>query len=264
MEARLRPVNALLGLVMAGDINPPTLAQAGFRVVGLEVPAVGPAGKVVIDVLLFHEATNHLVQCEAKSGANIEESQARAYAAMPAANAVQAAYVSLRHRATPTIETLYLCLEEHAERIRLGLKTVGIPFPVFGVSDRRIALHDGEYASERLHDPLADGVTLNAPPPRVIAFDPESPPEEVERHVRAAMVAELAKRTAHISWTGLTERVAPHYGLYGHAAQNKLKSVVKAAVATIVEASPDRFSFDPPLRLPPRRLDQISANPGGP
>ncbi|OWV12030.1 hypothetical protein B5D80_03775 [Micromonospora wenchangensis] len=261
MEARLQPVNAILGLVIAGDVNPPLLADAGFRVVGLEVPAVGPAGKAVIDVLLFHEATNHLVQCESKSGANIEEGQARAYAAMPAANAVQAAYVNLRHRTTPTIETLYLCLEEHAERIRLGLKTIDIAFPVLGVGYRRLELHDDEYASELLRAPLQGGVTLKAPPPRLIAFDPESPAEAVERQVRPTMVAELSKRTSHISLTGLTERVAPHYGLYGHAAQNKLKSVVRAAVVKIAEATPDRFAFDPPANSRPEGLIRFLRTP---
>ncbi|MBQ0990409.1 hypothetical protein KBX08_09940 [Micromonospora sp. H61] len=261
MEARLQPVNALLGLVTAGDVNPSLLAGAGFRVVGLEVPAVGPAGKAVIDVLLFHEATNHLVQCESKSGANVEEDQARAYAAMPAANAVQAAYVDLRHRTTPTIETLYLCLDENAERIRLGLKTIGFLFPVLGVGDRRIELHDADYASERLRAALQEGVTLKAPPPRIIAFDPESPSDAVERHVRPAMVAALANRTPFLTLTGLTERVAPHYGLYGHAAQNRLKSAVKAAIVKIVEAAPDRFAFDPPANVRPEGLIRFLRTP---
>jgi hypothetical protein len=78
VEARLGPLNALLGLVTGGDVNPAVLARVGFRLAGQEVPAVGDAGKVVIDALLFHEETNHLVQCESKSGANVEERQARA------------------------------------------------------------------------------------------------------------------------------------------------------------------------------------------
>lgn len=52
MHARLKPVNALLGLCIAGDLNPPVLHEAGFRLAGLEIPVLSPAGKVVIDVLL--------------------------------------------------------------------------------------------------------------------------------------------------------------------------------------------------------------------
>jgi hypothetical protein len=246
VEARLLPLNALLGLVTAGDINPSPLADAGFRLVGLEIPAIGAAGKVVIDALLFHEATNHLVQCESKSGPNIKEEQAGAYNAMTANAVVQAAYVTLRHRTVPTLETLYLCLEDNAPRIRQGLNAVGLAFPVLAVGPKRVVLDGPEMASQVLREALQDPVTLVAPPPRIIAFDAESPVEEIEKHVRATLVSLLANRTKHVSLTGLTERAAGHYALYGHMAQNQLKKTVAAAIRAIVVEAPDSFAFDGP------------------
>ena len=244
MEPRLAPVNGLLSLVTTGDVNPAVLAQAGYRVAGLEVPAAMQARKVVIDVLLFHEATNHLVMCEAKAGANIEEEQARTYRDLPPAAAVQAGYVTVKSRTQPTSETLYVCLAKHAERIRRGLKTAGVTFAVLAVGERRIELLDSAYATKAIAVPLAGGVSLAGPPPRIIPFDHESPVEIIERFVRAEMIAMLARRKEHVTITGLTESVARHYGLYAHKAQQALRVKVASAVDRIASAAPDRFAHD--------------------
>jgi hypothetical protein len=244
VEPRLVPVNGLLSLVTTGDVNRAVLAQAGFRVAGLEVPAAMQARKVIIDVLLFNEATNHLVMCESKSGANVEDEQARTYRDLPPAAAVQAGFVTVRTRAQPTSETLYVCLAEHAERIRLGLKAAGVSFAVLSVGERRIELLDSEYASEAIAVPLQGGVSVVGPPPRIIPFDHDSPVEIIERFVRAELVAMLAQRRELVTITGLTEAVARHYGLYAHKAQQVLKTRVASAVDRIVSAAPDRFAHD--------------------
>lgn len=261
MEARLVPLNALLGLVTLGDVNSPVLAQAGFRAVGLEVPAVGGAGKVVIDVLLFHEATNHLVQCESKSGANVEEAQAKAYAAMTAQSAVQAACVTLKQRTPPTLETLYVCLADNADRIMLGLQAAEVSFAVLAVGERRLDLHNAEHANDLLRSALAGGISLAAPPSRIIPFDPESPAAEVDRHVLAALVAMLANRASQVSLTGLTERVAPHYGIYAHKAQNRLKSLIESSVNNIIKSGQDRFAYEPRTGMRPEGLVRFLKTP---
>jgi len=238
------PLNGLLNLVTNGDVNQAVLAQTGFRVAGLEVPAVVQANKVVIDALLFHEATNHLIQCESKSGANVEEQQARTYRELPPTAAVQAACVTIKSRIPPTSETLYVCQDEHAERIRLGLRTAGVSFPVLSVGIRRIDLLDAAFATEALAAPLEGGVTLAGPPSRLIPFDHESPTEVIVPFVRAEMVAMLSQRKEHISITGLAEAVARHYALYAHKAQQSLRAKVASAVDLIVESAPDRFAHD--------------------
>lgn len=140
MEERLLPINALLSLLLLNDVTPPVLADAGFRLAGLEIPAVGAGGAVTIDCLLFHADTNHLVLVEAKSGPNIEVEQAVKYGQLPAPAVVQSAYVTLTVRTQPTVETVYLCLAEHLERVRLGLANAGLTYPIVAVSDSRVAL----------------------------------------------------------------------------------------------------------------------------
>jgi hypothetical protein len=245
MERRLLPLNALLGLLTPKDINPARLTSAGFRLEGLEIPAVGEAGKVVIDALLFHELTNHLVACESKSGANVKEPQAKSYAALTAQKVVQAASVSLKQKnRQPTLEILYVCTADNVDRIRLGLRTLELDFPVLSIGGLRLELHDSEHASEILRDPFVGGLVLDAPPPRVIPFDAESPQNEITGPVMAAMVAMMAQKIAQISLTSLTEKAAPHYGLYGHAAQQKLKGLVAEVVRGMVAKEPDRYAFD--------------------
>jgi len=68
VEARLRPVNALLGLMTPGDLAPPVLADAGFRVAGLEIPVGLESDRLVTDVLLVHDLTGHLLACKAEVG----------------------------------------------------------------------------------------------------------------------------------------------------------------------------------------------------
>jgi hypothetical protein len=244
VETRLLPVNGLLSLVTSGDVNPAPLAEAGFRVAGLEIPALLHGHKVVIDILLFHEATNHLVLCESKSGANIEDAQARTYSVLPPTAAVQAACVTIKSRTPPTSETLYVCLEDYAERIRRGLKNAGVSFPVLAVGHKSIRLLDSALATETLSGPLAQEITLTGPPPRLLPFDPDSPIEVIERYVRSEMVALLSRRTEHITITSLTESVARHYGLYAHKAQQTLKSKVASAVDRISASAPDSFAHD--------------------
>jgi hypothetical protein len=261
VEPRLLPLNGLLTLVTRGDINRPVLAEAGFRVVGLEIPVVGTGGKAVIDILLFREATNHLVQCESKSGANIDAPQAKAYAGLSASSVVQAAYVTLPRRVQPTLETLYVCLDEHVDRIRLGLQKAGLPFPVLAVSALGVELHDEGFASVDLREPLVGPVTFEVPPLRIIPFDPDSSAGDIERYVRAALVALLSARTSQISLTGLAEKVAGHYALYGQAAQQKLKRKVGVAVTACVRSAPGSFAYEAPTGVRPEGVIRFLKTP---
>jgi hypothetical protein len=112
VEARLLPVNAILGLLTPGDVNRAALSDQGFILAGLEVPIVGPTGRVDVDVVLFRQASSHFVLLEAKSGANVDEGQATRYAGVDAAAVVQATGQSLPRRSDLSFEVAYVCLAE--------------------------------------------------------------------------------------------------------------------------------------------------------
>lgn len=241
MEDRLKPVNALLGLVTAGDINPPVLGQTGYALAGLEVPITGPNGTVVVDVLLFHPDDAHLVLCEVKSGANLDESQARRYRAIDPGAAVEAGHVTLPRRTPPTIEVLYVCLEKHKERIGKGFASIGQAFPVLSVGARHIALSHAELATARLRAAFADTVELAGPPPSIVPFDHDSPTSVIAPAVRAKLIALLSHRRPQITIGTLAEEVAPYLAIYGRKARMSFTRKVKEIVRDLAHDFPDTY-----------------------
>lgn len=244
MEERLRPVNVLLGLLTPADVNPAALVHAGFRLVGLEVPVTSPHGTVVVDVVLLHDPSLHLLLCEVKSGANVDPDQARRYAATDAAAVVQAGHVTLPTRGTLTSEIVYVCLASHVDRIRLGLLNAGVRCSIVAVHDAMITLEDEAAASGQLRAAFGSPVCLVGPPPRLVPFDHDSPVEVIEPFVKAELVAALASRVPQLTIAGLAERTTPYYGLYGRGARSRLVRRIAAATRRIAAAEPATFAYD--------------------
>lgn len=246
MEDRLRPINAVLGLVTPGDINSPALLDAGFRLVGLEVPIVGPQGRVVVDIVLFHDATLHLLLVEAKSGANIEISQAERYAGLDATAVVQATGVSIPQRGTVTFEVVYACRSVHLARILIGLAGAKLECPVIAIGRRSVALENEGTASPELAAAWAAGpVQLSGPPVRLMPFDHETPASDLQEYVRAQLVAELSNRRTEITVRLLAEQTARYFPLFSNAARRRLVTNVREAVRTIVTEDADTFAYVP-------------------
>lgn len=244
MEQRLLPINALLGLLLPNEVTPPALSEAGFALVGLEVPAGGPDRSVMIDAVLLHADTSHLLVVEAKSGANVENLQAEAYAGLRAPDVVQSAYVTLPQRVLPTIEVVYLCLAQHLDRVRLGLDQLELKPPIISVSDTAVMLDGRDTASEQLRAAFPeDGVALRGPPPRLILFDQDSDEETVKPRVLSALVAAMARRQLQIGLATLAEQATPHFALYGRRAQNRIKRKVAEAAGRVAEEDPATFQF---------------------
>lgn len=264
MEARLQPINAILGLLTPGDVNPAALFAQGFVLAGLEVPIVGPEGRVDVDIVLFRPASSHLVLLEAKSGANIENSQAARYAGVDAAAVVQATGVSVPRREELSFEVAYVCLAENADRIRQGLAAAMTGALIVVAQDRIEFERDGrptdlDAAWE------AGPIPLAAPVVRVLSFDADSPASEFDAAVRAQLVAELSHSRPEVTVRLLAERVVPHFPIFSSGAQRRLIAKVRESARNIVEADPDTYGYLPTtgtrqepaveLRAKPETLD---------
>jgi hypothetical protein len=261
VEDRLVPINTLLGLLLPNDINPPALASAGFQLAGLEIPAGGAEGTVVIDVLLFHAETNHLVQAEAKSGANAEDAQAVRYSTLRVADVVRSAYITLPARTPPTSETVYLCLAEHHYRVRLGLEKLGLSYPIMKISQGAVALDHADTATPQFAQAFADDpVPLAGPPPRLIPFDQDSDVEIVKPHVLAVLVEAMSHRLTELTLHSLAERATPHYGIYGRRAQGQIRKKI-ADAARRAAAPSDRTLRTFPRTTPVNGLVKILRTP---
>jgi hypothetical protein len=175
LERRLVPINAFIGLCDPSPPWPSTLADAGFRLAALEVPVVTEAGTVTLDGVAHSRATDELLVVECKSGANIEEDQARRLATVQAASVVRSAAISLGTPAAPQVEVIYLCLEEDTERIVLGLEKVQWQRAVLALSTTHLRMVRGPLTLPSLRDRFRDPIPLRGPPPGFITVDPESP-----------------------------------------------------------------------------------------
>ncbi|MFL6161794.1 MAG: hypothetical protein ACJ74U_06155 [Jatrophihabitantaceae bacterium] len=245
MEARLQPINAILGLLTPGDVNPPALFEQGFVLAGLEVPIVGSEGRVDVDIVLFHPASSHFVLLEAKSGANIEDGQAARYAGVDAAAVVQSTGISVPRRDELSLEVAYVCLAENADRIRQGLATAAMTGALIVVAQDRIEFERDGQPTELDAAWKAGPIMLAAPVVRVLSFDADSPASEFDAAVRAQLVAELSHSRPEVTVRLLAERVVPHFPIFASGVQRRLIAKVRDSARNIVEADPDTYGYLP-------------------
>jgi hypothetical protein len=247
VEDRLLPVNGLLGLVTRHDFNEPLLANGGFELAGLEVPVTVGAGKVVIDVLLFHPERSILLACEAKSGSNIETSQARRYEALDASDVVLAANITLSKPVQPSVVPIYACLCDNIARIRQGLRVAELSFPIIGVCREHISFDLPEDAHDTLRRALpARSLRLDGPPVHVIEFDQDSPVSALLPAVRAQLVTALASKRERVSTPWLAEQTARYLAFYARAARQKLVRTIGEAARLIAESDAATFEYHGP------------------
>ncbi len=243
MESRLVPVNAVIGLCTPGDVYPAVLAGAGYGVAGIEVPAVAGDGQIVIDAVLFRAVQNRVVAVEAKSGANVDERQARRYAELTSDDVVRAAALTVREAGPRRIQSLYVCLAQTVDRVLRGLGQAGVAFPVLTVSAAEIAHHGAAFDDPELRSAFAEPVPVPGPPPRFVAVDVESPDESFDTLAGAALVATLSHRRQQVSVPALAEQAIAHLAIYGKAARKRLVDRVDAAARRAAERDPATFEY---------------------
>ena len=245
MEARLVPINAVLDLALADGLNPAPLAAAGWRVACLEVPVLTELGTVVCDVVLFNADIGHLLIVEAKSGANIEEAQARRLTAIDPQALIIAGGITIPQAVELRSEALFACLTRHVTRITKGISAAGLTAPVLAVDTNRAQLADPALASTDLARALSGTTAWTHPIARIIPFDHESPEHLFDRPVRAELVAQMARYRPSVTMRALTEQVISHFPLYGRRAQGQLVRKVTEAARQAVQEEPERLRFEP-------------------
>jgi hypothetical protein len=156
-------VNAILDLATPNGVSRPVLAEAGYEVAGLEIPYITTSGTVVVDVILAHPRTGHLIACESKSGGNIEVDQARRYKVLDAETVVRGAFVMLRERVQLKVEVLYAARAESVVRITYGLNQAEVPAAVLAVHADKITLENAQAAGSELMELFASPVPLSGP-----------------------------------------------------------------------------------------------------
>lgn len=246
LEERLVPVNGLLGLCATNDINPPVLANSGFRVVGLEITvACSAGGRVTIDVVLLNEAESHLVFCECKAGNNIENEQAERYGTIDPKSVVTAAAITLSNRNPLTSEVLYVCLADKSERIIQGLDGISAEYPLLAIGDAEVILKRPDKASKILRDAFPGGsVKMPAPPARIIDFDHDSPVQVFVDKARPYLIRAAARRIEEVSVPRIAEDLCVHYRRYQQAVRLQIAKRFQAALRQLSAEDPDTYRYE--------------------
>jgi hypothetical protein len=239
------PINAVLDLALADGLNPAPLATAGWRVACLEVPVLTELGTVVCDVVLFNASIGHLLVVEAKSGANIEEVQARRLAAIDPQALIIAGGITVPQAVHLRGEALFACLSRHVARIAKGISEAGLVTPVLAVDANQVQLANPALASADLASALRGTTVWSHPIARIIPFDHESPAQLFDGPVRAELVAQIASHRPSVTMRALTEQVVSHFPLYGRSAQGQLVRKVTEAARRAAREEPERLQFEP-------------------
>jgi len=245
VEQRLIPVNAVIALCTPGDLYPAPLAQAGYRLAGVEVPVLSGDGRVVIDCVAFRGDVNRALIVEAKSGANLDGTQATRYGLTQPDDVIRSASITVTTAGTRVIQSLYVCLAEHAARVLLGLGKAGVEFPVLTVDEDRIVHSGAPFTDPDLQAAFAELMPVPGPPPRFIPFDDLSPDKEVDRFVLPGLVSALSHQRPQISVPVLAEGVVRHLPLFGTAARQRIVRKVDDSARRLSGQDPSSFRYLP-------------------
>ncbi len=240
LETRLKPINALVGLTIRGDLNPPILADAGFELAGLEVPARGGGENprtVVIDAVLHRPTDGLIIACECKSGANVEAVQASTYGTLKSEEVVLGASITLRSKKQPRLETLYVALEKHTNRIRQGLDALELNWPILRVGEGALTLDFTPTCNTEFQQVWpSTSVNLVAPVASHIPFDEYSPLEAVKGAIMAVLIQTMTHRKPYISVESICSQAAPHWIIYGKQRKGELLRIVEEACRSLSES----------------------------
>lgn len=239
------PLNALVAMCTVGDVYPAPFATAGYHLAGVEVPVPSGDGKVVVDAVLFRVDRNFILAGEGKAGANVEIDQAQRYRDLEADSVVLASSVTIHQPGDRRIQTVYVCLADHVERVLLGLGEAGLACPVLAVSGERIEHHGAPFDDQELAEAFAEPIPVPGLPPRLIPVDDQSPDDAFDALVMPALVATLSHARDHVSVPALAEQALTHLPLFGKAARNRLIAKVDGAARRAADRDPATFEYLP-------------------
>jgi hypothetical protein len=210
----LRPLNAVLALVHPDGAWFHDLATHGFRLHSIELKVQSSAGIVVADAVLYRLDPDLVLLCEGKSGRNVEEEQAKKYAAADAAALRRGGSLPVDVRLDVPVAPLFVVMNAVRSDVEAALQAWGIEAPVLSI-DRGFARLDGP-CPEGLEPFMRDEAPRRWPPGR-IRVDHQSPLEELAELLAQQIGAAQAKRQPVLD---LAEAASRIYGAWPQLSQS--------------------------------------------
>jgi hypothetical protein len=157
----------------------------------IELKVQSAAGIVVADAVIYRLDPDLVLLCEGKSGRNVEEEQAKKYAAADAAALRRGGSLPVDVALDAVVAPMFVVMNDVRSDVEAALQAWRIEAPVLSI-DRGFARLDGP-CPEGLHPFLRDQAPRRWPPGRV-RVDHQSPLEEIAELLAQQIVAAQAKR----------------------------------------------------------------------
>lgn len=213
MEQRLIPINALIALTTGQGGWPPVLAEAGYRLHGIEVVLrPSESQRTCIDGVLAHMELRVATLAECKSGQNLNGRQLKAYSAVTGTHLASQVGFPFRD---PTPEILLVGLVENRERLEIAKRSLGLELPTMLVSQQTVRL-EGDLGGLK-----ACEIAVPGWPPRIIPVDIHSSDEDLIRHLIPKIIAEMARGTEVVAVESLLGQVIGWWDLYPSGGERK-------------------------------------------
>lgn len=179
----------------------------------ISVPGIG---NVEVDTICLNRIKNHGILWECKSGRNVEEKQARVYAAVTATDAQRTGNVTFPHPESASVEAIYCCLSEDSKSVSTALREMGLAIPVISLG-AKVELVSGQIKDVALSRLFMAGVAL--PPledaPRFLLANTHTSKPELARLVFPSLVSLLRRQVSRISVRQVLEETFNEWACMG-------------------------------------------------
>lgn len=240
MEPRFVPLNALIGMYSTTITSwPRPFYDAGYRLQALEFPVrFDNRENIVADAIGYKESENRFSLHESKSGTAVREGQARGYADADPGYLVRGLSVTVGTGGVPTVQSNFVCLAEHAERVLWQLREAEVQLPVLVLGEQSITAAGSPFEDPDLVDAFSDPIPITQPPPGIVVVDTESGDEDFDQLVYPSLVAAASLQEDTVTVAKLAEDSLAHYPIYPAPYRRRLRT------------KSQRRHREPPLQTP--------------
>lgn len=234
-------INLFAGMAFGSPDLPRILVECGYACHSIEQTFPVGVGKVVNpEIILCSDSEKHTLIVEAKSGANLNESQLSRYALIPLVQLVQAAQIS--DKAAATYNVLIIGQENHMTRLSLGSKNVPDTNRVLSVKvDNGIKKIENKFISSKLDTAFSPTLLINweCVPNNFLPVDHESEPWEFAEQTVPEIVAAILRGELEILIDELAVSFIKNWAFISQKYKTSLKDKIRNVVKV---ASQNRFS----------------------
>jgi len=233
----LAMLNLWLGLCRGETGLPRVIRDLGYRHKQVELTFQNSAGKPVQPELII--ATSHLghaIMFEWKAGVNTDSDQLERYAHVHRDDLIRQA--NLQPAECSTHDICVVGLDENADRLAIGIKQGGYPFPLVAVESDGLVLKLNHFAVKSLTDVFIPRLEIdfNMLPTSIIPFDHNSQYWEIAHTIIPQVIHYMASADSMFTIDHLGADCTPLWHLslspgYRRTLSERIKRVIEEAAA---------------------------------